>query len=162
MLGPGILGVEAAEAERLKQQNGTGGGAIQLGKHFTDKEAERVRALTVAAPVMPVVSPKSPVKGLKARTASGNRTAEVTPAPPRPMAAGESYTEKQIEDMLDDDPNLWDRVMGLEAARPGGPRKAVARIVLQIAPLAMLKPVPAEVLAELEKIAPPVAPSLAP
>jgi hypothetical protein len=166
MLGPGILGKEAAEAERLKQQNGAGGGAIQLGKHFADKEAERVRAIQSAIVPFEPAEPanrtmKTPVKASKARTASANRTADVPPAPARPAPAGESYSEKEIEDMLDEDPNLWDRVMGLEAARPGGPRKAVARMVLMIAPLATIKPVPSEVLADLEKIAPSVAPVLA-
>jgi hypothetical protein len=124
MLGPGILGKEAAEAERLKQQNGAGGGAIQLGKHFADKEAERVRAIQSAIVPFEPAEPanrtmKTPVKASKARTASANRTADVPPAPARPAPAGESYSEKEIEDMLDEDPNLWDRVMGLEAARPG-------------------------------------------
>ena len=55
--------------------------------------------------------------------------------------------------MLTDDPNQWSVIIDAEAKRPDGPRPAVAALVLSVAELATDNPVPAPIMAELEKLA---------
>jgi hypothetical protein len=60
-----------------------------------------------------------------------------------------------VEATLAEDANAWDTVLDAEALRPEGPRVAVMALILAAADRATVKPIPAAVLAEIERLSQP-------
>lgn len=167
VLGKRVIGEQAAAEAREKAQNSAGGGAIRLGKRLLSRmpgrdENGRVKLLAVSANRTPE-RPGAPVGPLRTEntprpaTAKSQKRAKAntdTPAADSAAPAVELYDVGQVEALLTENPNDWAKVVDAEAARPEGPRPEIAALVLAVAELATTNPVPEEVLAALEKIAP--------
>lgn len=132
LLGKRVLGAEGAAIERAK--TGGGGAMVVAGKRVMGHEAK------------PAVPEKKNVR------TSGNRVAK-TPAPKAaPAPAALSFTEAEVEAMLEQDPNRWDTIVDAESLRPDGPRPVVAALILAAADRATTKPIPGAIVEALEKL----------
>ena len=138
LLGKRVLGVAVAASEAAKAGGG-GSLPIILGKRVGGPFG---KAATEPVPVKPVA-------------ASGNKVAkpEKEKGKGKAKSGDVSFSEGEVESMLTDDPNQWSVIIDAEAKRPDGPRPAVAALVLSVAELATDNPVPAPIMAELEKLA---------
>lgn len=149
-LGHRLIGKAAADAQQQALTDENGGGAIQLGHRLLNNKfpgAEEAVAFTppvveAVAPTVPRATanavPGAPVKGSR-KVAAAAASAPVVP----------SMSEAEVELLLAQDPNQWDKVAELEIARPEGWRPAVAHMILNAAPDAKEKPVPEPMLVEL-------------
>lgn len=162
ILGPKLIGKEAAAKAQAAFVDESGGGAIQLGtkllegnEKFAKRRAEALASLPVSHPSSTAPVELAPVPAPRPR-ATGNKVpkpkAEIAKAPVPMGAPQASYSEQDIEVMLATDPNQWDLVCQTESERPDGWRPAVATMVLNAAPDAKDKPIPAPVVAELKRV----------
>lgn len=163
ILGPGLIGEAASKKAQATAVDETGGGAIQVGPGLLSKkkfgkarEAEQAAIRTGQAaavePVVPTLPPLAPLPPLP----------EVDlgepPVAPEPVAAADAtaavgLSEDDAEVMLATDPNSWDIVAEAESQRAEGWRPRVARMLLNAAKEAKLKPMPEEAVAHLTRIA---------
>ena len=135
-------------ASEAAKAGGGGSLPIILGKRVGGP----LRGVGVPAPV---VEPKHESVPVKPVAASGNKVAkpEKEKGKGKAKSGDVSFSEGEVESMLTDDPNQWSVIIDAEAKRPDGPRPAVAALVLSVAELATDNPVPAPIMAELEKLA---------
>lgn len=142
LLGKRVLGVAGAAAEAAKAGPGAGVTAVLLGKRAMGAPKEQPASAKVPEP--------APVKLV---AASGNKVAKGAARAKGKPERAVGFSEGEVESMLTDDPNQWSVIVDAESKRPEGPRPAVAALVLSVAELATENPVPAPILAELQKLA---------
>lgn len=156
-LGPGLLGEKAYQRE--KKRGSTAAivlGPGILGKKTSEREAKKLAELKAKEPDPKKNVVKAEIKDAKPPAVPKPKkepTAIKVKPVPKPSAKVGGMSETEARKLLKADPDAWDKVLAVESARPGGIRADVARALINISKLATKNPVPADIMAELEKVA---------
>lgn len=131
--------------------------AVQAEKDAAAREARQARTIAAAAaarggktqqpgkpsaPKPPLTKPMT--KQQRDAQARAAKKAQAAAPPPAP-----SFSERDVDTALREDPNQWDAVLKAELQRPEGPRPIVATMILAVADQATAKPIPSDVLTQL-------------
>lgn len=159
---PQVDGKAEADKQTKQLTDQEGGGAIQLGSKLSTGDAKfkkraeeqlaaaiargdapRPQAVVITTPVFEPVGDKIVPRATGNAVKKGKKgeKVETVPAPVTP-----AMSEEEVEVLLAEDPNAWDRVCEAETVRPEGWRPAVARMVVLAAPEAKDKPIPEQIL----------------
>lgn len=154
LLGKRILGPDLAAAEAAKGDKGQVVSVV-LGPRILGKTKPIAPAPALRKADTPATDTRGAVpKGQQSpahNKVGGKAPSKRTAAEPAVL----SYTEDEVFAMLEQDANLWPKVLDAESKRPDGPRPAIAALVLSIVDRAVDVPVPEEVLTELEALVTP-------